>query len=114
MRKSPASPPLNERRETQMFVTYKMENRSTRKDHINNIEIIISEALGDDQVGSARMVSFNDIYVKAEDIEGRFKLKKRAVKELERNFIFTLDDLFSKAWLVSNGGWIMHQLERIK
>lgn len=91
-----------------------MQNTSNRQPDINNIRIIISDAISDKIIGDARMASFDNIWLELPEATGRYTLKKRAINELKKHCIKDLDELFSKAWLVDNGEWILKNIERVK
>jgi hypothetical protein len=95
------------------FVSYNMINTSTRKDFVNNITINIVDGLNGTPVGYARMTSFNDIWLELPETQGRYELKPRALKQLDRHMIDTLDDLLRMAWLVDNGAYILNNLKEI-
>jgi len=94
------------------FVTYEMQAVGRYNDNVDNIRIIISDALSGEVVGDARLTDFDNFWVELPEVTGRFKLKAKAIKELHKHFIESLDDLYHKAWLVDNGGWLMNNLEK--
>lgn len=96
-----------------MFVHYSMENTSTRKDVINNITISVHDTFTSKVVGTARMTSFTDIYLELPEVQGRYQLRKPALRQLENKFINNLDDLYRYKWLVSNGAWILKNLKKV-
>lgn len=96
-----------------MFVHYSMENTSTRKDVINNITIGVHDTFTSKVVGTARMNNFTDIYLKLPEIQGRYQLRKPALRQLEQRGIETLTQLYSYAWLVDNGAWILRNLKKV-
>lgn len=96
------------------FVTYNMVNTSTRTDTVNNITIEIRDAISSEVKGTARMTSFDDIWLELPEVQGRYQLRVPAKRQLENKFINNLDDLFHYAWLVSNGSWILHHIKKVR
>lgn len=97
-----------------MFVHYSMENTSTRKDECNHITISVHDTFTSKVVGTARMTSFTDIYLELPEVQGRYQLRKPALRQLEQRGIDTLDKLMSYSWLVSNGAWILKNIKKVK
>ena len=95
------------------FVSYDMQALGRTKDKVDNIRIIVSDGINSKYVGDARMISFENIWLELPEVTGRYSLKSRAIKELDKHGISSLDELFSKAWLVDNGGWILHNMVKI-
>lgn len=95
-----------------MFVHYELHNTSTRKNEVNNILIEVFNTLNSTLIGTARMNSVNDIYVELPEVTGRYRLTKKAIRQLEAKNITSLADIVSKSWLLSNGAWIMLNLEK--
>lgn len=99
---------------TQRWVHYEMENTSTRTDEVNNITIKVLDTFTGELVGTARMKSFDNIWVELPEVEGRYRLRKPAVKRLDEKMIRNMSDLMHYKWLVSDGQWILKNMVKVK
>ena len=97
-----------------MFVHYSMDNTSTRKDQVNHLTINVHETMTSKIIGTARMNSFTDIFVELPEVNGRYQLRKPALRQLEQRGIETLEQLHSYKWLIDNGQWILNNLKKVK
>lgn len=97
-----------------MFVHYTMKNTSTRKDQCDNITIEVTDTFTGEVVGTARVKSFTDIYLELPEVQGRYELRKPALRQLESKMIKNLDDAMRYSWLLSDGAWLLKNLKKVK
>lgn len=50
------------------WVSYRIENTSTRKDVINNVTITVFDTFTQEVVGTAKMVSLDDIWIELPEV----------------------------------------------
>lgn len=96
-----------------MFVHYSMENTSTRTDEVNHLTINVHETMSSNIIGTARLNSFTDIYLELPEVQGRYQLRKPALRQLEMKGIHTLEQLYRLKWLISDGAWILKNLKKV-
>lgn len=96
-----------------MFVHYSIENVSTRSDEVNSLIIRVHDTMTSEVIGTARLNSLTDIFLELPEVQGRYQLRKPALRKLEQRGIDTLAQLYSYKWLIDNGGWILKNLKKV-